>query len=416
VPTVVDVRTDSLIQRLEVSAEPDPSFAESSLAALLPRVQAARHQDATRIGRIRRNLGLAIGGFWRGTQSQRLTLVGLLGLLMLLLVASLIALAGALKTQELGNGPLVLAVNGELRAFDMTDGSFRVLASLGGPASHVTRSPDGQLVSGWRRARDGDELFVAGVNGEPARRVATAYKGLLWTGCVDHWSRDSRFIATSVTADGVPRILVVDTVTGDGTFVTGADVEATCEVWSPDGQWLAVNEGPPGGPHVIAVVHPDGTGLRVVSTDLHGIDAEGVNAWSPDGVWIYFGADRSIWRTNVLTNTSRRLTHSSPMSVAPALSPDGTRMSYIVDTPTNWDLFVANADGKDPKLLLENARNNGWSADGRFILARWLPPDQPGGLTLVSADGSGFRLVVPAANACPEVDKPCDMDWGQPKP
>jgi hypothetical protein len=45
-----------------------------------------------------------------------------------------------------------------------------------------------------------------------------------------------------------------------------------------------------------------------------------------------------------------------------------------------------------------------------------MPPDQSGGLTLVSPDGSGFRLVVPAAQACPDLTKPCDMDWGQPKP
>jgi hypothetical protein len=413
--TMVDVQTDGLIRRLDVAGEPDASFAASSLAALMPRVHAARQQDSTLVGRLRRDVRGSVRSLWNGTESQRVAFVGVVALVMLLVLASLIALAAASFVRPLGNGRLILALNGEVRAFDMTDGTFAVIASFGGPAAHVSRSPDGRLVSGWRKARDGDQLFVTGLNGEAPRRLV-ADKTLLWNDCTDQWSPDSRFLATSVKSDGVAHILVVDTVTGTGIFVTGPDVVAQCEVWSNDGQWLAVNQGPPNGPHVIAIVHADGSGLRVVSTDLGGVDAEGANAWSADGVWIYYGGDRSIWRTNILTNTSERLTKRLALSVAPAISPDGKRMSYILDTRTNWDLYVSNADGTDAKLLLENARNNGWSADGRFILARWLPPDQPGGLTLVSADGSGFRLVVPAALACPDPDKGCDMNWGQPKP
>jgi WD40 repeat protein len=411
---MAEERTDSMIRRLDVPVEPDPSFAASSLAALLPRVQAARRQDATRIGRMRRNMRSAIRNRWNGTESERLALVGFVGLLLLLVFASLIALAAATRTTPLGNGALVLSLNGELRAIDMSDGSFRIIGSFGGPAAHVSRSPDGRLVSGWRSARDGDELFVEGLNGAAPRRLV-ADKHIVWTGCIDQWSPDSRFIATSVTSGGVARILVVDTVTGESTFVTGSEVDATCQVWSHDGHWIAVNEGPANGPHVIAIVHQDGTGLRIIS-NVGDVDAAGVNSWSPDGTWIYFGGDRSIWRTNVLTGKNVRLTDRRAFSVAPALSPDGSRMAYILDTPTNWDLYVANPDGTEPVRLLQNARNNGWSADGRYVLARWLPPDQPGGLSLVSADGTGFRLVVPAAQSCPDPNQGCDMDWGQPKP
>jgi tricorn protease-like protein len=410
-----DEPIDAVIQRLEVRADPDPSFAASSVARLVPLVEEARRQDATAIGRIRRDVQLSVRHLWDGTQSERVALVGAVALLGLLLLASLLALAGATRTPSLSNGSLVLALDGELRAFDMTDGSFRVIGSLGGPAAHVSRSPDGRLVSSWLAAREGDQLFVVGLNGERPRRIAADRK-LSWTGCIDRWSPDSRLIATSVTSDGAPRILVVDSATGTSTFVTGAGVEAECEVWSNDGRWLAVNEGPPDGPRRIAIVRPDGSGLKIVSADLGDVDAEGVNSWSPDGKWIYFGGDRSIWRTNVVTSTSERLTSSRALSVAPALSPDGTRLAYLLDTPTNWDLYVANPDGTDPTLLLQNARNNGWSPDGRYIVARWLPPDEQGGIALVSPEGSGFRLVVPAAEACPDRDQGCDLTWGQPKP
>ena len=43
-------------------------------------------------------------------------------------------------------------------------------------------------------------------------------------------------------------------------------------------------------------------------------------------------------------------------------------MSFIVDTPTNWNLYVARADGTDRHFLMKDARNNGWSADGKWVL------------------------------------------------
>src|SRR4051812_26452426 len=178
---MVDARTDSLIRRLDVDDEPDASFEASSLASLLPSVRGARREDATATGRIRRDLRTA-RIWWAGSPSQRVAVVGVAALLALLVIAALILLSGATRTTPLGNGRLVLVVNGELHAIDMTDGSSRVIASFGGPVAHVSRSPDGRLVSGWRKGRDGDELFVAGLDGEAPRRVAAAEQGLVWTG------------------------------------------------------------------------------------------------------------------------------------------------------------------------------------------------------------------------------------------
>jgi hypothetical protein len=96
--------------------------------------------------------------------------------------------------------------------------------------------------------------------------------------------------------------------------------------------------------------------------------------------------------------------------------PDGTHMSFIVDTPTSWHLYVARADRTDRRFLMNDARNNGWSADGKWVLSRWMPPDRAGRLLLVAPDGSGHRLVVPEAQACPDRDQGCDMSWCQPKP
>src|SRR3954451_4393673 len=151
---MADARTDSLIRRLDVDDQPGASFEASSLASLLPDVRRARRQDATAIGRIRRDVRTSARIWWSGPQSQRIAVVGVATLLALLVLAALIVLVGATRTRPFGNGPLVLAINGELRAIDMTDGSSRVIASLGGPDAHVSRSPDGRLVAGWRKGSE----------------------------------------------------------------------------------------------------------------------------------------------------------------------------------------------------------------------------------------------------------------------
>ena len=104
----------------------------------------------------------------------------------------------------------------------------------------------------------------------------------------------------------------------------------------------------------------------------------GANSWSSDGTWIYFttgGDNGSIWRANVALGRARTdLTRG--FATAVAASPDDTLISWIVRVPSavGWDLYVANSDGTDPRLLLANALNCGWSAT--------VDTCSPGGLPL----------------------------------
>src|SRR4029079_11313774 len=55
---MTDERMDRLARRLDATSHPDPEFARSTYAALLPRARAARAKDATWIGRVLRDLRL----------------------------------------------------------------------------------------------------------------------------------------------------------------------------------------------------------------------------------------------------------------------------------------------------------------------------------------------------------------------
>ena len=136
-----------------------------------------------------------------------------------------------------------------------------------------------------------------------------------WAGCVDTWSPDSRYLASEVIVGGASRILIADTVTGDGRLVTPDSVVAHCPLWSPDGRWIAFTLETTPDSRNLAVAGVDGSGMRVVSGDLGGFQVDKPETWSPDGAWIYFGAVRSnagrtfgrVYRADVESGVSRQL-------------------------------------------------------------------------------------------------------------
>lgn len=417
---MTDERIDALIRRMDEPSSPGPEFVRATALVLQPLVRAARVQDTSRIGRLRRDLRLAVASALRPSVPRPLAAVGLVILLLLAALAAAIFIGGALdRLVPLGNGPLIIEVGGEIRAIDVDSGSDRPIVPASEGARYVSRSPDGRSVAYWKVDPGGDQLAFVGIDGQGRRRVALP--GVLtWAGCVDTWSPDSRYLASEVKLDGASRILVSDSRAGIGRFVTPDGMIGHCPLWSPDSESIAFAQETPSGSTILAVIRADGSGLRGVSGDIGGANVAGANSWSEDGIWIYFTAspNLSIWRAQVAIGTSTQLADSPGIETAVAASPDGKLISWIVGTSSavGWDLYVANSDGTEARRLLEDAWNLGWSADSRFVLARWSPGDRPGGITLVSPDGTDVRVVVPTDKSCLDPNQVCDVGWGQARP
>jgi LysM repeat protein len=84
-----------------------------------------------------------------------------------------------------------------------------------------------------------------------------------------------------------------------------------------------------------------------------------------------------------------------PSDTAPAPSPDGSKIAFMSNGRggNNWEIWVMNADGSDPKRLTENGSNEGlpaWSPDGQSIA---YVSDQGGVWSIwgMNADGSNQR-------------------------
>ncbi len=97
---------------------------------------------------------------------------------------------------------------------------------------------------------------------------------------------------------------------------------------------------------------------------------------SPDGTWIVFDLLGHIYRMPSGGGEATSLTQNSGVSLnfQPRISPDGRTIAFISDRRGQYNLWVMNADGSNPRAVFSDlnatAFEPAWTPDGRFIIVR----------------------------------------------
>lgn len=87
-----------------------------------------------------------------------------------------------------------------------------------------------------------------------------------------------------------------------------------------------------------------------------------------------------------------QLTHDDVNKMSPGFSPDGSRISYTVNTPGKWDTWVVPVVSGAPRLWLGNASGLLW-LDKRRVLFSEMKQDGKMGIVTAEEDRSGARDV-----------------------
>jgi dipeptidyl aminopeptidase/acylaminoacyl peptidase len=153
--------------------------------------------------------------------------------------------------------------------------------------------------------------------------------------------------ATGATFDRVssPRPVPVDLVTG-GLQLTEPRLDSS-------GRWLAYVESDAAGSRFVVVdLDDDGSSGSRIVTDPAPAAGRGMGggafAWLPDASGLVFaGSDGSIWRVSTSGGDPESVWCGTGAQ-APAVSPDGRRVAFMVD---QRDIVVASLDGGDPVVV-----------------------------------------------------------------
>jgi Tol biopolymer transport system component len=158
----------------------------------------------------------------------------------------------------------------------------------------------------------------------------------------------------------------------------------------------------------------DATLARGKTRDIDFTTSEGT--WmsvdeSPDGSWIVFDLLGHVYRVPSSGGTATVLTQNSgvALNLQPRISPDGKSIAFISDRRGQYNLWVMNADGSNPRAVFSDlnatALEPAWTPDGNFILVRkggrgggGEGGAPAGGIWMYHKDGgAGTSLVAPPA-------------------
>ena len=131
---------------------------------------------------------------------------------------------------------------------------------------------------------------------------------------------------------------------------------------------------------------------------------------SPDRTWIAFDLLGHVYRMPAAGGEATALTQNSGVALnfQPRISPDGKSIAFITDRRGQYNLWIMNADGSNPRAIFTDlnatALEPAWTPDGNFIVVRKGGrgggeggPPAGSGLWMYHKDGGqGVQLVAAA--------------------
>ncbi|HEY2939975.1 MAG TPA: hypothetical protein VGJ27_09185 [Gaiellaceae bacterium] len=206
-------------------------------------------------------------------------------------------------------------------------------------------SPDGRRIA-FSAIHDGDsdpELFVMNAAGGGVRRLTDNHLADFQPS----WSPTGRWIAFTSIRTGLSQIYRMRADGSGQRRLTNAFGNCDSPAWSPRGSLIAFHCAMAS--EKVSLMRPDGTHVRVLLRRARTIETK--PAWSPNGRVIAFGRGLPgpSWRPLgvwTIRPDGRGLRRVTARGGDPAFSPDGHWVAFVAERNGNQELYKVRANGR----------------------------------------------------------------------
>ena len=212
------------------------------------------------------------------------------------------------------------------------------------------------------------------------------------------------YISFNSNRTGQTDIYIIDTNGKNLRNLTNHPAEDAGATWAPDGRSFAFGSNRDGNYEIYIKKFDEAQVRRLTNhpeDDFDPVWSTSSPAWSPDGNWIAFAAERTggyhIYKIDINGKNLQRLTNQGRYNLDPAWSPDGQSIAFgsIV-----FGTDVMDADGKHPRsvrLLVDGVVYSyfqpAWSPDGKQIAC--VVSDDGNDIYITDTDGRNARRISP---------------------
>jgi dipeptidyl aminopeptidase/acylaminoacyl peptidase len=323
------------------------------------------------------------------------------------------SLAGSEPPQWTADGERIVVASGlgggtELWSVPATGGfPTRLTVGMGGvghlAAAMPRCSPDGRWISYVSQKSGAYEVWLWSAAGGPDRRL-TRLGGTIEA---MSWAPDGRAVAVAVNRYGSYDVYRVDVPSGAAHRLTTDERYEVYPSFTPDGRHiLYVRLDERWTDHQIVKIGVDGTAPEVILEDRDFFDYHygrsfGYPTVSPDGAQVLFRSHRSgwigYWSVPIDGGTPRPIAPEEADQEGATWSPDGRFVAYTSNRNGTVDLRIVPADGGEPRVLvapeLGVCQHPAWSPDGTRLAYLLATPTGPADLYVVDvAGGAPTRL------------------------
>jgi Tol biopolymer transport system component len=175
-------------------------------------------------------------------------------------------------------------------------------------------------------------------------------------------SPDGRRVA--YVADSLA-VRVRDLVRGTDSRLTFEEVDHYTPAWSPQGDWVAYAADRPGGETGSEICRRRASGLEDREVLYSSESVVRTVSWSPDSRWIVFSEDSGdIFLLDLESRAARPRLNTPAFESSPAFSPDGRWLAYMSNESGRMEVYVVPAFEGPGKWLVSS--QGGWAP-------RWGP-------------------------------------------